>query len=439
MSVHPALRAALASLGVLVALSRGAPALADSNAAITPLGVLLREAHERNPELLAAAREIDAARARSASARALEDPMVEVGVLNVPTPSWSFRDDDMTMKMLGISQRLPFPGKRDLRAAVAAQSVEAAEASYRDTFNRITRDLEVAYTDLGATDASVEIVERNKATLEQLLEIAETRYTVGQGTQADVLKAQTELGKMRDELIVLERERLTLAAEIARLAAREAASALVPKRPVLSALGSETDALEERALREQPRLQGLAAVIVREERAIDLTRREYYPDFELRLSYAQRDRDRAGTPRDDMVNVSVAVNVPLWRKSKLAPLVAEAEAMREQAARMLEAERLATQAKIRELRAVLEQSATSARLYSTSILPQARLAVEVALAAYRVDRVDFLTLLDDQMTVFGYERALLEATRTHENALAELEYSVGAELGAGGPSLEESP
>jgi len=420
-------------------LGRVVPALAETAAAITPLEVLLLDARERNPELLGAAREIEAAQARTRVARALEDPMAEVGLLNVPTPSWSFREDDMTMKMLGLSQRLPFPGKRDLRAAVAAQTAEAAEANYRDTLNRIVRDLKVAYTDLGFTFGSIEIVQRNKVTLAQLLQIAETRYTVGQGTQADVLKAQTELAIMNDELIQLERERLAMTAEIARLAARDDANALVPQRPALSAAPADLSALEERAIREQPRLQGLAAAMMRQEKAVELARREYYPDFDVRLSYAQRDPDPAGMPRDNMVNLSLAVNLPLWRKSKLAPMVAEAQAMREQAARMLEAERLMTRAAVRQQHATLEQSAKSARLYETSILPQARLTLEAALAAYRVNRVDFLTLLDNQMTVFNQERALLEATSRHENALAELEYWVGGRLSAAEASSGDSP
>ena len=430
----------LGVVSVLAAvLGRAVPALAETPAANTPLEVLLLDARERNPELLGAAREIEAAQARTRAAGALEDPMAEVGLLNVPTPSWSFREEDMTMKMLGLSQRLPFPGKRDLRTAVAAQSAEAAEANYRDVLNRIVRDLKVAYTDLGFTYASIALVQRNKATLEQLLKIAEARYVVGQGTQADVLKAQTELAMMNDELIQLERERLAMTAELARLAARDDANALVPQRPALSVVSAELPALEERAMREQPRLQGFAAAIMRQEKAVDLARREYYPDFDVRLSYAQRDPDPSGMPRDNMVNLSLAVNLPLWRKSKLAPMVAEAQAMREQAARMLEAEQFMTRATVRQQHARLGQSAKSARLYETSILPQARLTLEAALAAYRVNRVDFLTLLDNQMTVFNQERALLEATSAHENALAELEYWVGGRLDATEASSGEPP
>ncbi len=67
----------------------------------------------------------------------------------------------------------------------------------------------------------------------------------------------------------------------------------------------------------------------------------------------------------------------------------------------------------------------SARLYQTAILPQARLTVESALAAYRVNRADILMLLDSQMTVFNYETSLVAAMANHNKALAEIDLLTG--------------
>lgn len=424
--------------GAGVALLAASAALAAAEP-LTPLGPLLEALRARNPEVAAAAQELEAARARSRSARALEDPMLETGVLNVPTPSWSLRDEDMTMKMVGLSQRLPFPGKRRLRAAVALESLEGAAARFRDTLQRSVRDLKVAYNTLGRTDAEGELVRRTKQALEQLLAVAEARYAVGQATQADVLKAQTELAKMSDELITLEAERAMLIAELLRLAGRPQGASLRVKTPTLSTHPAALEDLASRAVERRPLLQALEAARASQEQAVALAQREYYPDFDLRLSYGQRERAPSGMPREDMVSLSVAINLPLWRQGKLAPIVAEARAMREQSARMLDAARLATQAGIAQQRATLERTAQSARLYATSILPQARLTLEVSLSAYRVNRVDFPTVLDNQMTVFDYERALLEATSAHENALAELEYLAGTPLEGGAASQESTP
>ena len=85
------------------------------------------------------------------------------------------------------------------------------------------RDVKVAYFELGFIDESLRLAESNRRVLEQYLSIAEARYGVGQGTQADVLKAQTQVSKMLEELIKLGRERPMLEAELNRAAGRGAA------------------------------------------------------------------------------------------------------------------------------------------------------------------------------------------------------------------------
>ena len=107
--------------------------------------------------------------------------------------------------------------------------------------------------------------------------------------------------------------------------------------------------------------------------------------------------------RSDMIVFTVGINLPVWRESKLAPRVAEAIAMHDQALDMYQAQENEVYSQLRQQVASAEQSLKSARLYETGILPQARLTVESSLAAYKVNRVDFLTLLDNQMTVFNYE------------------------------------
>ena len=83
-------------------------------------------------------------------------------------------------------------------------------------------------------------------------------------------------------------------------------------------------------------------------------------------------------------------------------------------------------AKLRQQAAVAEQSRRSAQLYDTAIVPQARLAVDSALAAYRVSRADLLTLLDSQMSLFNYRVGRTAAVVNLNKALAEIELLTGA-------------
>ena len=417
------------SIAVLLSIGSGALGEARAEGEATTLAAVVAEALQNNPEILAVRRDQEAALNRVAPASALEDPMLEVGVVNLPVPSGSFHQEDMTMKMVGLTQRLPYPGKRALREDVATKEAEAAAHTVEETINRVRRDVKLAYFDLALAIESARITANNRQVLDQLAQIAQTRYIVGQATQADVLKAQTELSKMSDELIKLERERRNMEAELDKTLGRAANRPTpVPVLPELWEGSLKLDTLRETGLTKRPQLRALETTVTRNDKAIDLARKDYYPDFDIRFSYGQRDKTTMGERRDDMISLTVAINLPIWGSSKQGPKVAEAVAMREQSARMLEAQRNELLSMLKQQVAAADQSLRSARLYETTVLVQSRLAVESALAAYKVNRVDFLTLLDSQMTVFNYEINHISAILNQRKALAQIEFIIGTEL-----------
>ena len=68
------------------------------------------------------------------------------------------------------------------------------------------------------------------------------------------------------------------------------------------------------------------------------------------------------------------------------------------------------------------------QLYSGAVVPQASLALESSMAAYQVGTVDFLTMLNNFITVLDYETGYYRELANHQIALARLEPLVGAEL-----------
>lgn len=413
------------ALLLLAAASAGAQA-APVESPDTQLPALLEEALANNPEIRAADSERQAAQHRVSPAGALDDPMLEVGVVNAPLASQPLRREDMTMQMLGLSQRFPYPGKRGLRQEIATRDAESVAHAYKETVNRVMRDVKTAYFELARVLESTRLVEENQQVLEQFLQISTARYRTGQGTQADVLKAQTQLTGTVDELIRLGRERRAIEAELAGTLGRASAADLpAPGKLQLSGTTLRFDSLRESAIVERPQLLALASLIGRSEKVLDLARKEYYPDFDVKLAYGRRQDMLDGTDRDDMVSLSVAFNLPIRRASKRDPAVAEALAMRNAAADMYQAQLNEVSSRLRQQVSAAEQSLRSARLYETGILPQARLAVESSLAAYRVGRVDFLTLLDNQMAVLNYEIGYASTLASYNTALAEIEFLTG--------------
>jgi outer membrane protein, heavy metal efflux system len=417
----------LAALAAATSAPLGAQVRLTGSTLDPNLQELVAEAARNSPEIRAAGNERLAARHRVSPAGALDDPMLEAGVLNAPLRSSdTFRREDMTMKMLGLSQKIPFPGKRDLRQDVAAKDAEAVAYAYQETVNRVIRDVKTAYYELAFVAESARLVAKNKQVLEQFLKISESRYSVGQGNQADLLKAQTQLSKMTDELIKLDRERRTVEAELTRALGRESgAGAPAPAVLRLQATPLQLEPLLDSARKDRPQLLGLRSLIERAGKALDLARQDNYPDFDVKFAYGQRDKTLDGMPRDDLVSLTVAINLPVWRESKRDPRIAEAMAMRDQATDLYQAQLNELSSKLRQQVASAEQNLKSAQLYETGILPQARLAVESSLAAYRVNRADFLSLLDSQMTVLNYEVSYASALANYNKAIAEIDLLTG--------------
>jgi outer membrane protein TolC len=411
---------AAAMLGLLVSLT--AAAQEDPE-----LALLLKDAAERNPELLAARREAEAAASRVEPAAALDDPMLEVGLVNVPAQSFSLRREDMTMKVIGISQRLPYPGKRDLRREAARRDAQASTGGANEVLNRVQRDVKAAYLDLWLADESLRLTESNLRVLEQFRSIAESRYSVGQSTQADVFKAQTQLSRMQEERLKLGRERPVLEAELSRAAGRDGSAAVKPRAPQLREADLRLEALRAAARAGRPQLLAQQRLVDRSATQLDLAKKDYYPDFDLRFSYGQRDNFQ-DMRREDLISFTVAINLPVWGRNKREPRVAEAESMRSQAAAMYQARLNEIDSMLRQQVAAAGQALRSVRLYEGALIPQARLTADASLSAYRVGRVDFFSLLDSRMTVFNAEIGHAAAVVAYNKALAEVEFLTGAAL-----------
>ncbi len=409
------------ALGIAAANGAEDPARNESQ-----LAALVAEALANNPEIAAARDQLDAARQRVPAAGALEDPMMELGVVNAPIESLSLRREDMTMKMLGLGQRLPFPGKRGLRRAVAAAEAESIDLAAREIANRIARDVRVAYEELAFNEEVQRIVITTRVALEQLAAIARSRYEVGQAAQNDVLDAHIELERLGAELLRLAGENSALQSGLQRLLGRSGPAPRIHAAAPQLAAGQEAGPGDRPAIENRPQLLALQALVERSTRSIDLAQRDYYPDFDVKLQYGQRDRALDGMARDDMVSLTVGVNLPIWRKARLEPQVAEARAMRRQAQSMLLAQQLETRTALDAELALVRQWRATAELYQSALLPQARASTASALAAYRVGRVDFLTLRQAQLREYEISTDLAMAVANHNKAIAEIDLLIGS-------------
>ncbi|HLG16173.1 MAG TPA: TolC family protein [Blastocatellia bacterium] len=391
-----------------------------------PLKYLVDQALERNPEIQSMARSFDMMRARIPQARALPDPMLEVGYLGniVPIPPFDIqKGDPSSARMVSFSQEIPFPGKRPLKEKMAAMSAESEWWAYEQVRLNVVAEVKDAYFDLYYFTKASEIVSKNKDLLEKFEKIAEARYAVGRGIQQDVLKAQVEISKLIDQLTVLEQRRQTSVARLNSLLNRDPESPLGKSEEVQPqgfAVGLAE--LRELALANYPSLKSQRRAIDRERYGVQLAQKEFYPDFSVRFSYQNRPE------MPDMYGVSIGVKLPLYFWQKQRPAVAEAAASAAAEEKRLEN---ATTLLFFKLKDKYLAAATAQRLvslYGTTIIPQSSLSLESAIAGYEVGKVDFLTLLDNVVTLLNYELSYYEQLSNVEKAVAAMEPLVGVKL-----------
>jgi outer membrane protein TolC len=408
------------------------PAVKPDSATSISLGELIEQALAQNPEIKTMERSFDRVQARVPQSKALPDPMLELGYLGnaIPFPPFDIqKGDPSSARMLSLSQEIPFPGKRSLKGRMAEAEAHAEWWGYEQTLLNVVAEVKDAYFELYYLTKAIETLTKNKDLLEKFSKISEARYSVGKGIQQDVLKAQVEISKLTDQLLVLEQRKQTTEARINSLLYRNPDYPVgrpeeIKPQPFLQVLGE----LNELALANYPMLKAQKRRIDREQYAIELAEKELYPDFTLKLDY----QNRPGMP--DMYGISVGVNIPIFAGQKQRPAIAEAAAGKAAEEKRLQSTITLLLYRVKEKYLAATTSERLVSLYGTTIIPQSTLSLESAIVGYEVGSVDFLTLMDNLITLLDYQLSYYEQVSNLEKAIAQLEPLVGVSLRANKPS-----
>lgn len=154
----------------------------------TALATLIEEAEKNDPVMLAAQQAARAATHVAPQVSTLPDPQFTVQHFSVgsPRPFAGYSNSEFAYIGFGASQEFPYPGKLRLRGEVANREVDAlkerAEAVRRDEIEK----LKAAYFRLAYLQQTLGILERKDVLAQQVAQVAEARYKVGQGNQQEV-------------------------------------------------------------------------------------------------------------------------------------------------------------------------------------------------------------------------------------------------------------
>ncbi len=383
-------------------------------------------ARSANPMLRAARLRADAARERIPQAGALPDPELSLGLMNRMVSDLGSTMDPMTMNQVQLMQMLPWPGKLGFAKDRAARLADAERLDADDAELMLVAQVKSVYYQIAYMDRALAIMGGSRGLLRDFAHVSQAMYGTGTGLQQDVLQAQVGVARMTEDITVMGQERVSMAARLNALLGREATvpvDALELSRP--DSVLPSVDSLVSVALARRPKLRAARERAEAAAFAYRAARRELFPDLTLGLAYGQRRQF------ENMASFMIGIRVPLWAKSGQLPMRKEMQAM----AAMAEAEARDTYnetlARLVELRAEAVRSLNLSRLYATEIVPQARASVDAALAAYRVGKVNYMTLVENQMLANRYQTESVRLLAAYQTAVAEIEALTGSDLGGG--------
>jgi len=418
-------------LAVVVALMTSAsPGMARQEAPkneAAKLADLLAEAARSNPQIQAAKQEWQSMQQMPTQVSTLPDPQVAIQQVNVggPRPFAGFTNSDFAYIGLSISQDFPYPGKLKLRRELANKDAEVAEQKVEATLRAVLSDLKMAYFRLAFLRKQSSILEGDRGLLQQMEQAAEVKYRSGTGNQQEVLQAQLQQTKLLREVTANRLEASKLQAELKQLLGRTQNSPdLVTEETVETPVTRNFDELLSAAQSSNPQISGAQKSVDRQKVAIDIAKKDFYPDFNAQFMWQRTDPSQFRA----YYQFTFGARIPIYHKKKQQPELAQAEIDKARAQSQLEAQSQEVSSILRQECVSVEKSAELLKIYRDGLLPQARAELQAGFAAYQSNRQDFQALLTSFLDVLKLDQEYWQTLSEHETALGQIEELAGVSL-----------
>jgi outer membrane protein TolC len=396
-----------------------------------PLEVFIHRALTENRTVQAAYHNVQSLKHRIPQVMTLDDPFVSNTIFPIPSVAPQYSLMGYNPYNMTLAQQFPWCGTLRLRGEVASGDVQIAlaelAAAQLDTVAAVKR----AYYSLYASQRSAEILTENRTILEDFRTIARERLASG-GSQQDVLRSEVLISELDRELannrqgIVMARAALARQLHVKPDADLRTLPKLSP-----AAVPAEIERLYQLAITVRPELQGRLAAVARDEKAVELARKRFYPNITLGLTYMDMEKTNATTPRTASgfpnVGLFVGFNLPVYH-AKYRAGVCEAQERAIADAKLYEAQRDETYSEIQDLLTQAKVQQNVLALLRDSILPRTKEAMGLARSDYAKGNVDYATVQSALREVLQVQLQIAQIEAELAKALAALERAVGTEI-----------
>lgn len=391
---------------------------------------LVNELLANNPALGALQKRVESLGPIPEAKLAWDDPVIAVGLANVPYDTFDFGQEPMTQKTIGFIQRIPSAAVRSAAKGVAVSDQRVARAEENFMAARLIEEFRKTVNEIVFMRRALDILEENETILDEFVSIANSKYAVGKGIQANVIQAQVERSKLIDTRLELT-EKLSLAKIRAnRLLGRDPAREFfTPEAFSVYGQDTELDSLWSKAREASPEIK-LARMSLERARS-NVRKAESETGSNLTVSAMYGQRDDSPVSRPDFISVNAAFSIPLWKSSKQERYTASARFAASAGESKLDDAIQKVRAELRQAYVSSARERETQELYDTGLIPQAVQALDSAMVAYKLDNLDFLTLLSNEINLLKLELEKEKSILRQRNLAARIEALTGESLGLG--------
>ncbi len=389
----------------------------------------IRLALDRNPGLSGALAQYRAALQRLPQVSALPDPMLAfTNYLRTPETRVGSQTN-----AAALTQQFPWFGTLRVREQVAAKEAAGYRQQYEAAKDQIALEVKTAYYTLAFVDLALDINGEDRLLLDHYEKLAEARYQQGAGLQQAVVKLQAEITRVQSTLDELKARRIDAESSLDTLMNRppEAPVARV-KLPPVPEVKVDYKQLYQLGRRKRPEVLASLLDIERDEKRIDLARKDYWPSFSLGGSWVNvvgypLAPGGMAIPSDgrNVVSFNLGINLPVHR-SKYDAEVAEATEAKVASTHGYRETVNAVESSIREVGFRISTLREQMALFNNTLMPQAQQSLQSAEAAYSTGGLGILDLLDSERVLLQVRLGLAQYITDYMQALAGMERAIGS-------------
>ncbi len=391
---------------------------------------LVKEAVKTSPKIRMLQSKFEAAKAEIEIGTNLPDPVLTLGIANLPTNSFSFTQEPMTGKIIGLSQKVPFPGALNAAAEVKSVDTLIVRQEIADLKNKIKSDVSDLYFKLQLKRKEISLANRSLSLLEQISKVVKRKYEVGTAGLQNIISVEVQITRVKDKIEVLKGSEKSILAQLNAYLLKKDDSAIATS-PIekIGNINVNTESLLSLAAKNRPALKNIE--LLKSKAGLMEKQAEYsfYPNFKLGVQYTQRDYNGiTGKNYNDLVSFVVGVTLPINYGGNKTSKVEKTKYLQKLYGEQLNASLQILRQSFGKINAKLSELEKRETLIVSSLLPQAEEAYKSSIADYQVGKIDFANVIKAENDIIKINAELAKIRTDYQTQITKLEFLSGSDF-----------